>query len=482
MGRTARRLQWLFTAVTLTLAACKPAPPPPPPPQTGERPPAAIAREAEREKEALEAAVEAYVYGYPLVSAELARRMVVNVERPTGAQAPMGQLARGEVLAATSAVLPRGSLDTLAVEAWLDVGAEPWLLSIPDARGRFHTVTIRSAWNELLDTEGGRAAKGRAIRIAVTGPGWTGKLPAGVHEVKSPASLVRVEGRVLAVGGPGDRGEARAWLDRISLLPLGANPKKYVPPLGRPDASLDVTTPIRGQVHALDAVIYFKLLARLLRANPPAPADAAILPTLARIGLVPGKDYDPSGLDASVIKALAGVPKVAQEKIMAEVGPSAPVNGWTIAGARATAPGYVGRAARVAEGLDPALDGVVLTAEVDASGKPLEGATRRALRFTRGKGPPAEVLWTLTAYDERGALVVGRPGRGPLTSRNKFEYGRDGSLDLLLQVDPPKGREVNWLQVPPGSYVLVMRLHGARERAPSVLDGSWKPPAVTRTK
>ena len=133
MNRSARSLQWLVTAAALTLAACKPPPPPPPPPQTGQRPPAAIAREAEREKEALEAAVEAYVYGYPLVSAELARRVVTNVERPTGAQAPMGQLARADPLAAPHAMPPRGSLDTLAVEAWLDVDAEPWLLSLPDA-------------------------------------------------------------------------------------------------------------------------------------------------------------------------------------------------------------------------------------------------------------------------------------------------------------------------------------------------------------
>lgn len=482
MGRSARRLQWLLTAVAVALVGCKPPPPPPPPPQTGERPPAAIAREAEREKEALEAAVEAYVYGYPLVSAELARRVFTNVEKPAGTQAPMGQLARGHATAAVEEVAPRGSLDTLAVQAWLDVSAEPWLLSLPEARGRFHAVTIRSAWNELLDLVDGKPAKGRASRIAVTGPGWTGKLPAGVQEVKSPTSLVRIEGRVLAVGGPGDRGEAQAWLERLTLLPLGANPKKYLPPLGRPDASLDVKTPIREQVHALDAVVYFKLLATLLKANPPATADSAIVPTLARIGLVPGKDYDPSGLDASIIKALAGVPKVAQDKIMAEAGPGAPVNGWTISGAKATTPGYLGRAARVAAGGDRALDGVVLTAEAAGAGKPIDGAVHRVLRFARGKGPPADVLWTVTVYDERGAPVGAKLGRGPLTSRSKFQYGRDGSLDLLLQVDLPKGRESNWLQVPAGAYSVVLRLHGARERAPSVLDGSWKPPPISRAR
>ena len=80
----------------------------------------------------------------------------------------------------------------------------------PRPAGGFHAVTIRSAWNDLLDVTGGKGAKGRATRIAVASTGWAGKPPAGVRVVRSPTALVRVEGRVLAVGGPNDRSEAQA--------------------------------------------------------------------------------------------------------------------------------------------------------------------------------------------------------------------------------------------------------------------------------
>jgi hypothetical protein len=343
-------------------------------------------------------------------------------------------------------------------------------------------VTIRSAWDQLLDPTGGKGAKGRATRIAVAGPGWSGKAPAQVRVVRSPTALVRIDVRVLAAGGARDRAEAQAWLARLTLLPLGANPKKYSPPPGRPDASLDMERPVRDQLHALDPVIYFKLLATLLKTNPPAADDDALLPTLARIGLVPGKDYDPTGLDASIIKALVAVPAAAQERIAAAARAGAPVNGWTMAGVGSTPSGYLGRAAAVAAGIDRRLDGVTLIAEVDGAGQPLDGGRRLALRFPRGKAPPAEVLWTLTAYDERGVPVAGPGGRGPLTSKGKFTYGRDGSLELLLQPAPPRGREANWLTVPAGRYALVLRLHGARERAPSVLDGTWMPPPVGKAK
>jgi len=486
MGRTVGRMsgpRWVVAVViAVTLAACKPPPPPPPPHRTVERPPAAIAAEAEREREALEAAVEAYVYGYPLVSSELARRVATNVEKPQGGQAPMGQLARPHAGAAAPAAKPRASFDLLAAGAWIDVGSEPWVLSVPDPKGRFHAIAVRSAWQALLDTSPARGGRARAGRIVVTGPGWSGRLPAGARQVKSPTALVRIDARVLAVGGPNDLHEAQAWVERLALMPLGATPKKWAPPLGRPDASLDAAGPVLEQVHALDAVVYFKLLAALLKQNPPASADAALLPTLARIGLVPGKDYDPTGLDASVIKALAGVPKAAQAKILAAAVPPPPVNGWSVTAGGARAAGYLARAAAVAAGSDRVLDGVVLTAEVDGAGKPLDGSIRRTLRFTRGKGPPAEALWTLTAYDASGAPVTGRQGRAQLHSKEKFQYGRDGSIDLLLQADPPKGRESNWLQVPAGPYALVLRLHAPREKPPSALDGSWKPPAVVKSR
>ena len=45
------------------------------------------------EAEAAKLGVDAYVYGYPLVTMELTRRVVTNVAERKGAHAPMGQFA-----------------------------------------------------------------------------------------------------------------------------------------------------------------------------------------------------------------------------------------------------------------------------------------------------------------------------------------------------------------------------------------------------
>src|SRR5512136_434186 len=45
---------------------------------------------AAKEKETLETGIEAYIYGYPLVTMEMTRRVMTNVAKPEATRAPMG--------------------------------------------------------------------------------------------------------------------------------------------------------------------------------------------------------------------------------------------------------------------------------------------------------------------------------------------------------------------------------------------------------
>src|SRR5215831_20648278 len=45
-------------------------------------------------REAREVAIEGYIYAYPLVTMELTRRVMTNVEKPEATRAPMGQFLR----------------------------------------------------------------------------------------------------------------------------------------------------------------------------------------------------------------------------------------------------------------------------------------------------------------------------------------------------------------------------------------------------
>ena len=65
---------------------------PPGPPAAGA--PGAPGPDQAKEQEAFDLGVEAYIYGYPLVTMEMTRRVMTNVAKPEGKAAPMGQFAR----------------------------------------------------------------------------------------------------------------------------------------------------------------------------------------------------------------------------------------------------------------------------------------------------------------------------------------------------------------------------------------------------
>src|SRR5690349_17819564 len=52
----------------------------------------ALSAESLKEQEALAIAKDAYVYGYPLVTMEMTRRVITNTAQPSGTHAPIGQL------------------------------------------------------------------------------------------------------------------------------------------------------------------------------------------------------------------------------------------------------------------------------------------------------------------------------------------------------------------------------------------------------
>jgi hypothetical protein len=470
----------------IALGACS-KPPPAPPAKPAPAPADSAAKDAAREKEVQEAAVDSYVYGYPLVTMELARRVMTNVARPTRDKlAPMGQVARQRAFpTASDREVTAPSVDALSTSAWLDVSAGPWIVSVPDMRGRYLLLPLLSAWTDVFEVPGSRTTGTKAQKFAITGPGWMGKLPAGVKEFRSPTALVWMMGRISSSGTRPDLAEAHALQDKIAVYPLSFLGKKYVAPAGKPDPAVDMKTPVREQVHGLDAVAYFRLLASLLKTNPPAAADAEAVAELGKFGLVPGQDFDGGKLDSVSLRALASAPKLAQARIMGQ-GEKAgtTVNGWNVRtrGVGVYGADYLQRAHMAATGLGASRpqDAVSPVAEVDSEGKPLDGSRKYTLHFAKGQQPPAKASWSITAYDGQLFLAPNKLNRHARSSRDRFHVNKDGSIDLFIQKDSPgKAREANWLPAPPGKFVLMMRLHWPLEKPPSILDGSWKPPAVT---
>jgi hypothetical protein len=441
-----------------------------------------------KQVEAFESAKDAYVYAYPLMTMEMTRRVSTNFVKPEGTFAPMGQFAKlREYPNASFNAVTAPNADTLYTMTWLDVSTEPWVVSVPDVKGRYFLFPMLDGWTNVFQDPGKRTTGTGAQKFAITGPGWSGTLPTGVTEYKSPTGIVWLLGRIYCTGTPEDYKAVHAIQDQIALVPLSSYGKPYTPMPGMVDASVNGKTAVRDQLNALDGASYFKLFAQLLKTNPPAAEDALMVSKLAKIGIVPGQDFDVSKVDTAVA---AGIAKAAQENIAAWMKESLVArdasleNGWTFSTKVGTyGTNYIQRAMVAWYGLGANLpkDAVYPTSEGPRIIEKYSGANKYVMHFDKGNMPPVDGFWSLTMYNAKYFFVDNPLNRYTLSQRNKLKTNADGSTDLYIQADSPgKDKESNWLPAPKDEFVLMMRLYWPKGNDPSILNGTWKVPEVKK--
>jgi len=263
--------------------------------------------------------------------------------------------------------------------------------------------------------------------------------------------------------------------------------KDYTPPPGTVDPSIDMKTPVRDQVNSMDAVQYFTLLCELMKTNPPNAADAPIVAKMAKIGIVPGKDFDASQFNADFAKR---IPQVAFDRIMLHFkfsdGDIKNINGWgytTKTGLYGT--NYIQRALVTAIGLGANRpDDAIYPTSLKPVGllhRSYMGSENYTVTFKKGQTPPVNGFWSLTMYDANYFFVANPINRYSISARQDLKVNADGSTTLYIQNTPPSADKVsNWLPAPKDKFVLMFRLYWPKTTAPTILDGSWVIPEVKK--
>ena len=99
---------------------------------------------------------------------------------------------------------------------------------------------------------------------------------------------------------------------------------------------------------------------------------------------------------------------------------------------------------------------------------------------------PVDAFWSLSAYGADMFFVVHPARRWTIGERAPdLVSGDDGSVEIVLAHEDPRGsssgavegRPVNWLPVPDGPFVLMLRLYLP---GPEVLEGAYRYPPVER--
>ena len=190
----------------------------------------------------------------------------------------------------------------------------------------------------------------------------------------------------------------------------------------------------------MDAGAYFGRLARLMKDNPPAPADGPMVEKLKTLDIEPGKDFDISKIDPEAAEGLRRA-MGAFGKLQEGVKKLKTENGWTVIPKDFANYGtdYDTRAGIALVGLGGILphDVVYPTAFIDGDGKPLNGADRYVLHFDKNQTPPANATWSVSMYDPQGFYVPNAINRYNLAAWMPLKYNADGSLDLYIQASSP---------------------------------------------
>ena len=442
-------------------------------------------------QEAKKLAVDAYIYGYPLMTSDVTEKAFINTiaPNPQTFQAPLNQfVSLPKYPPADYKGVTAPNADTLYSAAFIDVSKEPILLSYPDMHGRYFLFPIYSQWTNVIGAPGKRTLGTGAQTIAITGPNWRGSLPSGVaQEVKSPTNTVFIIGRVYADGTPADYAKVNAAQKEFKLVPLSSYGKPYTPPAGTIDPRApSVKDKVRDVIGAMDTQAYFNALALSMAVNPPVlPQDAPIVAEMAKIGLVPGEPFDLGKLPPVDQAALADVATVASEQMAGQQKTgNKVVNGWLLTlGTGEYGTKYLWRAtvSNIGWGANLDKDAVYPSTKVSSDGAPLIGANTYTVHFAKGETPPVDGFWSITMYDSSYFFYANALNKLAVSLRDNPVLNADGSLDLYFSHDKPANApQANWLPAPAGQFILMMRMYWPKETSPSILDGTWSPPPVKK--
>jgi hypothetical protein len=435
-------------------------------------------------------AEEGFIYGLPIVM-NYAVMYEYSVDRNSGQfKAPFNQIhneARVFTYEDTSVVTPNS--DTPYSILWLDLRAEPMVLSVPAVeKSRYYSVMLCDGNTYNYGYIGSRATGSEAGDYLVVGPDWKGATPPGIKkEFRSSTQFSAVAYRTQLFNAE----------DMPNVVKIQAGYK--VQPLSQylnqpaPPAAPTVNFPKINAEMAKTG--FFDYLAFALQFAPAGPEEKAIRAKLARLGIEVGKTFAFKDLSPEQQAQVAAGMKEGEAKIAQylESGQKN-INGWKVGSLFGDSAFYNGdwlkRAAAAQAGIygNDAAEAMYPMTKTLADGEALDGSKHNyTLTFAAGQFPPVNAFWSVTMYDGKSQLLIKNPINRYLLNSPMLpgmKKNADGSVTIYIQRDSPGAdKESNWLPAPNDLIYLVMRLYWPKTTPPSILppgEGTWQPPAIVK--
>jgi hypothetical protein len=426
-------------------------------------------------------AKEAFIYGYPMVENYKTMFAYAIYKDNPQYKAPFNQIyntARVSTPQDTTVVTPNS--DTPYSFLWADLRAEPLVLGVPQIeKNRYYSLQFVDLYTYNFAYVGTAVTGNGEGKFLLAGPNWKGRVPKGVKEVFRADTDFVLVGYRTQLFNPEDIDNVKKIQAGYTVQPLSQFLSEAAPP-APPQVDFPPYNP--DKVKSLE---FFDYLSFILQFCPTVPGDKAARANFAKIGIVPGKPFNPDSFSPEVKKALesgmADGMKAIDEKVTTEKSAA------NLFGTRKFMKNnYLNRAVGAKMGIygNSKDQAFYFAWRNDADGAALNGAKYRyVLHFEKGKLPPVNAFWSVTMYDGKTQLLVANPiNRYLINSPMLPDLKRDadGNLTIYIQKDSPgKDKESNWLPAPDGPIYMVLRCYWPKK---AVLDGQWKLPPIVRVE
>jgi hypothetical protein len=188
--------------------------------------------------------------------------------------------------------------DTPYSFAWLDLRAEPIVLSVPAVeKGRYYAVQLEDGNTFNYGYIGSRATGNDAGDYMVAGPDWKGETPPGIKKVFHSTTQFSIAGYRTQLFGPEDMPNVVKVQSGYKVQPLSTFLKQAAPP-----AAPTINFPKINKELAKTG--FFDYLDFSLQFAPAGPEEKDIREKLARLGIGAGKKFDFKALSPEQQKAV----------------------------------------------------------------------------------------------------------------------------------------------------------------------------------
>jgi hypothetical protein len=433
-------------------------------------------------------AEEGFIYGLPIVMNYAVMNEFCVDKNSSQYKGPFNQIsneARVFTYKDTAVVTPNS--DTPYSMLWLDLRAEPMVISVPAVeKERYYSVQMIDGNTYNYGYIGSRATGPEAGDYLVVGPDWKGETPAGIKKVfqsTTPFTLTIFRTQLFNADDMPNVVKVQAG---YKAQPLSAFLKQPAPAAAPKIDFLPATT-------AGIKTNFYEYLDAALQFVPPSPEDKDVRARLASIGIGPGKTFEFKDLSLEHKAAVLLAMKEGDDKVDKYLATGfKDINGWKVGAAFGDRAFYSGdwlkRAAAAKGGIygNDAVEAMYPMTRLDATGETLDGSKHNyTLTFPAGQLPPVNAFWSVTMYDGKTQLLIENPINRYLINSPmlpNMKKDKDGSLTIYIQKDSPGGaKQSNWLPAPNGPIYLVMRLYWPKTEPPSILppgEGTWQPPVI----